>query len=66
VVIVVCAAICYAVVFETLYRGVAIMFIRIFRPSGEELLVNVDHISKIQVSYVVPGSDETGHEVDAE
>ena len=34
------------------------MFIRIFRPSeGKEILVNVDHVSKIEVEYAVPGND---------
>jgi autonomous glycyl radical cofactor GrcA len=32
------------------------MFLRIFRPAEEkELLVNIDHITKIEVKYVVPG-----------
>jgi hypothetical protein len=34
------------------------VFIRIFRPhERKELLVNVNHVSKIEVEYAVPGND---------
>ncbi len=34
------------------------MFIRIFRPKEDkELLLNVNHISKIEVEYAVPSND---------
>jgi hypothetical protein len=37
--------------------GASPMFIRIIRPNEDkELLLNVDHISKIEVEYVVPGN----------
>lgn len=34
------------------------MFIRIFRPQDrKEILVNVNHVSKIEIEYAVPGGD---------
>lgn len=33
------------------------MFVRIFQHPGKELLVNVDHVSKIEVEYAVPTSE---------
>ena len=42
------------------------MFVRIYRPNErKEVLVNVNHISKLEVEYAVKGEDGDYHSLDA-